>query len=621
VYSNRILEQNKDGNNGGAAAEEDRSSEAPAASSGASATTTASTNNDDHSSGASIDQATKSFQQMYVNAPVSTANVISHPCLMFSLQQDHSPKAPAGQALLSQYHNGSNASANNSNNLRPSSFFPTTASAAGGSQQQQQPLSLATTGGNGMILGGGNNAEKGSRMFPNAHNNSSVYDHSTYNTLLGNSPSAILNNGLNPLAAAVSAPSLGSNPLAGGGGLNAPQGQQQGNQPAYYVQQAVYLDQNGQPVYYRPQPGAGQYGQEFMYPPPTGPDGQPVGLGMAGADQMQQGFAPYPNVNGMNPTLAAQYWSQQQNPADPQAQMQQQQQGGMPMYMGAGQQLGGMPLGGDNGRRMVYNPATGQYNSIAAPPMQQGGARGGNGQQMGGYGMQMHGGGGSNLLGRGGGEDMFHDDRMGLGGRNMGGDMAYGGGRDGGYRGGGGMGGMDRNGGRDRDGRDGRNGRGGMGGGGGGGMGGGSAGGVNPVRDSLVEEFRSTYGKSRQWGLRDLLGHVVAFCQDQHGSRFIQQRLEVCSDVDKQLIFDEIIPAAQSLMTDVFGNYVLQKLFEYGTADQCEALALLLKGQSVQLAMQMYGCRVVQKALEYVSTQRLIDLVTEFESPPVSNAF
>ena len=66
-----------------------------------------------------------------------------------------------------------------------------------------------------------------------------------------------------------------------------------------------------------------------------------------------------------------------------------------------------------------------------------------------------------------------------------------------------------------------------------GGRGGGA--GSNPVRDPLVDEFRSTYGKSRQWGLADLLGHVVAFCQDQHGSRFIQQRLEVSSDVDKQV--------------------------------------------------------------------------------------
>lgn len=38
---------------------------------------------------------------------------------------------------------------------------------------------------------------------------------------------------------------------------------------------------------------------------------------------------------------------------------------------------------------------------------------------------------------------------------------------------------------------------------------------------------------------------------------------------------------------------------------------------SLTPAMQMYGCRVVQKALEYVSTQRLIALVSEFENPPV----
>jgi hypothetical protein len=145
--------------------------------------------------------------------------------------------------------------------------------------------------------------------------------------------------------------------------------------------------------------------------------------------------------------------------------------------------------------------------------------------------------------------------------------------------------------------------------------------GSNPVRDPLVEEFRNTYGKSRQWGLRDLVGHIVAFCQDQHGSRFIQQRLEVCSDSEKQVVFDEIIPAAATLMTDVFGNYVLQKLFEFGACEQCDTLSGLLVGQSVQLAMQMYGCRVVQKALEYVSTSRLIVLLREFEDSQVCSCF
>ena len=307
-------------------------------------------------------------------------------------------------------------------------------------------------------------------------------------------------------------------------------------------------------------------------------------------------------------------------PGMPQAGGYYDQVNGMPIFMAGNQQ--GMPgmgvpvaMGGmDSSRRMVFNPATGQYS-----PMQAGRGIGGQQQGQAGYlGQTMMLGAGMGmptLLPRNNmhmmdGTDMFggrDDDRNGGGymdnygrndrrndrdrdyNRNNDRDMRRGD-RD-----------RDRNNDRDRNGRNSVN------------------NGMNPVRDSLVEEFRNTYGKSRQWGLRDLLGHVVAFCQDQHGSRFIQQRLEVCSDVDKQLIFDEIIPAAQSLMTDVFGNYVLQKLFEYGTPDQCESLAILLKGQAVQLAMQMYGCRVVQKALEYVGTPRLIELVQEFESPPVSN--
>lgn len=139
----------------------------------------------------------------------------------------------------------------------------------------------------------------------------------------------------------------------------------------------------------------------------------------------------------------------------------------------------------------------------------------------------------------------------------------------------------------------------------------------NSSRDAVVEDFRSTYGKGRQWEIKDLVGHVVAFCQDQHGSRFIQQRLEVATPVDKQIVFDEVITNAQALITDVFGNYVIQKLFEFGSPEQCETLAALLSGQAVNLALQMYGCRVIQKALEYVQTPRLLFLVGEFEGQQV----
>lgn len=65
-------------------------------------------------------------------------------------------------------------------------------------------------------------------------------------------------------------------------------------------------------------------------------------------------------------------------------------------------------------------------------------------------------------------------------------------------------------------------------------------------------------------------------------------------------------------MTDVFGNYVVQKLFDNGSPKQREALASFLVGHAVQLSLQMYGCRVVQKALEFASIDTLIALVSEF---------
>lgn len=47
---------------------------------------------------------------------------------------------------------------------------------------------------------------------------------------------------------------------------------------------------------------------------------------------------------------------------------------------------------------------------------------------------------------------------------------------------------------------------------------------------------------------------------DQYGSRFIQQKLETATTEDKNMVFQEIFPQALTLMTDVFGNYVIQKV-------------------------------------------------------------
>lgn len=130
-------------------------------------------------------------------------------------------------------------------------------------------------------------------------------------------------------------------------------------------------------------------------------------------------------------------------------------------------------------------------------------------------------------------------------------------------------------------------------------------------RSRLLEDFRNNRFPNLQ--LRDLANHIVEFSQDQHGSRFIQQKLERATVAEKQLVFSEILSAAYNLMTDVFGNYVIQKFFEFGTPEQKTTLAQKVRGHVLPLALQMYGCRVIQKALESIGPELQQEIVRELD--------
>ncbi|KAI0818735.1 armadillo-type protein [Irpex lacteus] len=131
-------------------------------------------------------------------------------------------------------------------------------------------------------------------------------------------------------------------------------------------------------------------------------------------------------------------------------------------------------------------------------------------------------------------------------------------------------------------------------------------------RSPLLEEFRSD--RVRNWELKDLYGHIVEFSMDQHGSRFIQQRLETATDDERQAIFDEIMPQhALQLIQDVFGNYVIQKFLEHGNVLQKAVLVSCMQGHVLLLSLQMYGCRVVQKAVETLTPEQQSLLIRELE--------
>ncbi|KAJ7683737.1 armadillo-type protein [Mycena olivaceomarginata] len=132
-------------------------------------------------------------------------------------------------------------------------------------------------------------------------------------------------------------------------------------------------------------------------------------------------------------------------------------------------------------------------------------------------------------------------------------------------------------------------------------------------RGHLLDGFRAS-GKGGTWQLRDIAGFVVEFSRDQRGSLFIQNELPNTSGRER----DE----ANTLepIQDILGNYlmiqkVIHKLFEHGTQAQKTMLANTLAGDVFYLSCSLYGCRVVQKAIESILPEQQASFVRELEPP------
>nr|KAJ0192215.1 hypothetical protein LSAT_V11C800397730 [Lactuca sativa] len=119
---------------------------------------------------------------------------------------------------------------------------------------------------------------------------------------------------------------------------------------------------------------------------------------------------------------------------------------------------------------------------------------------------------------------------------------------------------------------------------------------------SLLDELKNN--KNKSFELSDVVDHVIEFSTDQYGSRFIQQKLESATVEEKNIIFPEIVPHARSLMTD---------FFEHGTKSQRRELAGQLIGHVLPLSLQMYGFKVIQKALEVVEVDQQTEMVAELD--------
>ncbi|GJN15708.1 hypothetical protein PR202_gb02645 [Eleusine coracana subsp. coracana] len=137
-----------------------------------------------------------------------------------------------------------------------------------------------------------------------------------------------------------------------------------------------------------------------------------------------------------------------------------------------------------------------------------------------------------------------------------------------------------------------------------------------PKAGSFLEELKTN--RARRVELSDITGCIVEYSADQHGSRFIQQKLENCTAEEKASVFEEVLPHASSLMTDVFGNYVIQKALEVMELDQKIDLVRELDGHVMRCVRDQNGNHVIQKCIECVPTEHIGFVISAFQGQVAS---
>ncbi|KAM5582234.1 pumilio [Rosa sericea] len=120
----------------------------------------------------------------------------------------------------------------------------------------------------------------------------------------------------------------------------------------------------------------------------------------------------------------------------------------------------------------------------------------------------------------------------------------------------------------------------------------------------------------------EITGRIYLMAKDQHGCRFLQRKFSEGARKDVENIFLEIIDHIVELMTDPFGNYLIQKLLEVCDDDQqMQILHSITKksGELVNISCDMHGTRAVQKVIETLKTPEQFSMVVSSLKPGIVN--
>lgn len=98
--------------------------------------------------------------------------------------------------------------------------------------------------------------------------------------------------------------------------------------------------------------------------------------------------------------------------------------------------------------------------------------------------------------------------------------------------------------------------------------------------------------------IEKLLNNIGDAIRDQGSCRYLQKRLEEGDEEFTRRIFGRLIPAMKTHMSDPFGNYLCQKLFDRCSRVQLSEVIGKVSEHVVELATNLHGTRAIQKVIE-----------------------
>lgn len=111
--------------------------------------------------------------------------------------------------------------------------------------------------------------------------------------------------------------------------------------------------------------------------------------------------------------------------------------------------------------------------------------------------------------------------------------------------------------------------------------------------------------------LESCQGNLYNMSKDQHGCRYMQRKLEDGVPAHIEIIFAETCPHIIELMTDPFGNYLCQKLFEHCNDEQRSTLIETAAPALPAIALNQHGTRALQKMIEHLRTDGQVNTIIQ----------